>query len=275
MQTLGSWKHAPLAYVAAELRLASVLSIDPLATSLQEALGEHFPRLARGQQYGFVFAPTGMTQQSAPRFHFLSADAAACVVLTPDVLALHVTRYTNAQDFSAQFVQVLEALVKARAYQFVERAGLRYWDIVQAEGGLTVADFFAAPLAGLLAPINGASLARDVHELHYYVDGPTVQLATARVSLTAPAAQPQPNNFMVVPELEPSPRLRAAQAMAASDSAATVGYLDIDVSTDIKATLDVQNLTEVMRGLHRTQSALFKGLTSPRGQAYWENGDQK
>ncbi|HDR9037953.1 TPA: TIGR04255 family protein [Burkholderia contaminans] len=274
MQTLGSWKHAPLAYVAAELRLASILNLDPFAASLQDALGARFPRLVRGQQFGFIFEPQGVRQQVAPRFHFLTAEADACVVLTADVLALHVTRYTDSAAFSALFTEVVAALVQVREHQFVERVGLRYWDIVHAEGGLGVADFFAAPLSALLVPVNGARLARDVHELTYEVSGPPPHVATTRLSLTAPVAQPQPLNLMLVPELIPSSRLQSTQELAATDSAAKVGYLDIDVSTEIKAAVDVARFAGVMRVLHETQSALFKGLTSARGQAYWKDGAQ-
>ena len=272
MQTLGSWKHAPLAYVAAELRLACILNLEPFAANLQEALGARFPRLVRGQEFGFVFEPQGVRQQVAQRFHFLTADADACVILTTDVLALHVSRYTDSSTFSALFAEVLSALAKVREHQFVERIGLRYWDIVRAEGGLEVADFFSAPLSGLLTPVDGTRLARDVHELVYEVSGPPPHVATARLSLTAPVLQPQPVNLLLVPELAPSSRLQSTRELATRDSAAKVGYVDIDVATEVKQAVDVAKLADVTKVLHSTQSALFRQLTSQSGQAYWKHG---
>ncbi|WP_029050575.1 TIGR04255 family protein [Cupriavidus sp. amp6] len=275
MQTLGSWKHAPLAYVVAELRLGSILNLDPFAASLQDALGARFPRLVRGQEFGFVFDPQGMRQQVTQRFHFLTGEADACVVLTGDVLALHVTRYSDSDAFTSLFAEVLAALAQVREHQFVERIGLRYWDIVRAEGGLDVADFFAAPLSGLLAPLHGARLARDVHELMYEVSGPPPHVAVARLSLTAPASQPQPPSLMLVPELAPSSRLQSTRDLMAQDAAAKVGYVDIDVAAEIKSVLDVAMLVGVTKSLHTTQSTLFRQLTSPNGQAYWQDGEEQ
>lgn len=275
MQTLGSWKHAPLAYVVAELRLGSILNLDPFAASLQDALGARFPRLARGQEFGFVFDPQGMRQQVTPRFHFLTAEADACVVLTADVLALHVTRYTDSGAFSSLFAEVLAALAQVRGHQFVERIGLRYWDIVRAEGGLDVADFFAAPMSALLAPGDGVRLTRDVHELVYEVSGPPPHVAVARLSLTAPVSQPQPPSLMLVPELAPSSRLQSIRDLVTQDAAAKVGYVDIDVSAEIKSVLDVATLVGVTKSLHTTQSALFRRLTSDKGQAYWQHGEEQ
>ncbi|MDP9650805.1 TIGR04255 family protein [Paraburkholderia caledonica] len=272
MQTLGSWTHAPLAYVVAELRLASILNLEPFAASVQDALAARFPRLVRGQAFGFVFEPQGMRQQVTPRFHFLTAEADACVVVTNDVFALHVTRYTDSKAFNALFAQVLAALASVREHVFVERVGLRYWDIVRAEGGLQITDFFAAPLADLLVPIAGATLARDVHELIYEVQGPTPHTVAARLGLTASAQNPEPPNFIAVPELAPSGPLQAVRQLAEKDSSAKVGFVDIDASTDVKRVLDVPTLSTITSQLHATQSALFQKLTSAAGQIYWKEG---
>jgi uncharacterized protein (TIGR04255 family) len=275
MQTLGSWKHAPLAYVVAELRLTNILNLEPFAASLQDALAPRFPRLVRGQMFGFAFDAQGMRPQSTPRYHFLTADADACVALTSDTLGLHVTRYTDSAAFNDLFTEVLRALAAVREHIFVERIGLRYWDIVRAEGGLQVADFFAAPLTALLAPVTGARLARDAHELSYAVEGPPPHAAAARLGITAPALNPEPPNMIVVPELAPSAPLQATRDLAAQNSAVTVGYLDIDVSAEVKRALDVLSLSAMTDVLHTTQSALFRQLTSAAGQAYWKNGEAR
>jgi uncharacterized protein (TIGR04255 family) len=273
MQTLGSWKHAPLAYVVAELRVSAILNLEPFAAALQEALADQFPRLVRGQVVGFAIDEQGMRPQTQLRLHFLNEAADACVVLTGETISLHVTRYTNSTDFRQHLGAILHTLQRVRQNVFVERVGLRYWDIIRAEGGMEVFDFFKAPVAELLVPGPGMRLARDVHELAYVIEGATRHEAIARLSLSAPAMHPEPPNFITVPQLAPSAPLQAVRTLAENNPRAQVGYLDVDASTDVKQTLDVAALIDTTKALHASQSSLFRSLTSKAGHEYWKNGE--
>ncbi|MEQ6351231.1 TIGR04255 family protein [Ralstonia pseudosolanacearum] len=272
MHILGSWKNAPLAYVVAELRLSSILNLEPLAAALQEALADQFPRVVRGQMLGFAIDQQGVRPQTMLRFHFLNEAADACVVLTGETIGLHVTRYTNSEGFRAQLEKILQQLHRVRPNLFVERVGLRYWDIVRAEGGMEVVEFFKASMAELLKPGPDMHLARDAHELAYVVDGVRQQQAVVRLSVSAPALHPEPPNFITVPELSPSTPRQEVRTLAEQDPRAHVGYIDVDVSTEVGQTLDVAALIETTKALHASQSALFRLVTSEVGHQYWKDG---
>jgi hypothetical protein len=88
---------------------------------------------------------------------------------------------------------------------------------------------------------------------------------------TVLAAQPSPPNFVIVPELKHAERLQRVTDMA-RETGPTVGFVDVDASADIKRTLDVTSFVECAQSLHRSQSDIFKTVTSEQGQSVWKNG---
>ncbi|MEM5440028.1 TIGR04255 family protein [Paraburkholderia diazotrophica] len=271
MQPLGTWKNAPLAYVVAEVRFGSLLSLDSIAGRLQESLVSQFPRLIKGQAVALNFGAQVMTPQVVPRFHFLSEDGRTGVVLGHDTLAVHATTYIDSAHFAQVLREVWGAWLHAWPKTFVERLGMRYWDIVLPEGGLSVGDFFAAPFSGIETLWPGGRLSRHTHELVYEVAGPITQSTVVRAG-TVPAAQPYPPAFFFVPELSPSERLQRATALAQREKHATIAFLDVDASAEIKRIVDADTFVDCAKILHQSQSAVFKALTSERGQTIWKDG---
>ena len=271
MQPLGTWKNAPLAYVVAEVRFGSLLSLDPIATRLQDLIAETHPRLVKGQAVALSFGEQGVSTQVVPRYQFLSEDSHSGIVLTNDTLSLHTTTYIDSVHFAAELERVWSAWLQARPRTFVERLGLRYWDVLLPEGGLTVDDFFATPLSGVGTLWNERRLTRHTHELVYDVAGAMPHAAVVRMG-TVPASQPQPPAFMTVPELTPSERLKRATEVGRASADATVGFVDVDASADIKRMLDVASFVECAKALHESQSAVFKAVTSKQGHAIWRDG---
>jgi uncharacterized protein (TIGR04255 family) len=272
MQPLGSWKNAPLAYVVAEARFGSLLALDPVAARLQELLVDRFPRLVKGQAVALSFGLQGsMSPQIVPRFHFLSEDGHVGVVLAPDSLSVHATAYVDSTHFTQTLEAVWGAWLQAWPRTFVERLGMRYWDLVLPEGGLEVGDFLAAPFSEAGRLWSGGNLKRHTHELVFEVAGDMPHNAVVRAG-TVPAAQPNPPSLFPVPELTASERLKRATLLAEREKEAIVAFLDVDASAEIKRTLDVATFIGCAKTLHRSQSAVFKAVTSERGQAVWKNG---
>jgi uncharacterized protein (TIGR04255 family) len=271
MQPLGTWKNAPLAYVAAEVRFGNILSLDPVAARFQELITERYPNLVKGQAVALSFGDQGVSTQVVPRYHFLAEDSRSAVVLTNDTLSIHATAYVDSSRFAEDLAAMWDAWLQARPKTFVERLGLRYWDIVLPEGGLSVADFFATPFAASETLWNGRRLARHTHELVYSVDSGVPHTVMLRLG-TVMAAQPYPPNFVIVPELQHSERLQRVNDMA-RETAATVGFVDVDASADIKRTLDVASFIQCAKSLHRSQSDIFKAVTSEKGQSVWKTGN--
>ncbi|RDJ98121.1 TIGR04255 family protein [Paraburkholderia lacunae] len=272
MQPLGTWKNAPLAYVVAEVRFGNILSLDAVAARFQDLITATYPRLIKGQAVALSFGEQGVSTQVVPRYQFLSEDGRSCVVLTNDTISVHATSYIDSAYFANGLAVVWDAWLLARPKTFVERLGLRYWDIVLPEGGLPVGGFFAPPLSAVETLWAGKQLARHTHELVYSVDGPIQHTAIARLG-TVPAVHPHPPNFVVVPELLPSKRLQRAVKFARESSDATVGFVDVDASADIARVLDVASFVDCAKGLHESQSSVFKSITSLDGQAIWKDGN--
>lgn len=270
MQPLGTWTNAPLAYVVAEVRFGNIMSLDPVAARFQDLITEHYPNLVKGQGVALSFGEQGVSTQVVPRYQFLAEDRRSAVVLTNDTLSLHATAYVDSVRFADALTTMWGAWSQSRPKTFVERFGLRYWDIVVPEGGLSVADFFAAPFAATETLWSGKQIARHTHELVYNVDSGVPHTVAARLG-TVPAAQPFPPNFAIVPELTHAERLQRVTNMA-RETGPMIGFVDVDASADIKRTLDVTSFIECAKSLHRSQSDIFKTVTSEQGQAVWKNG---
>jgi uncharacterized protein (TIGR04255 family) len=271
MQPLGTWKNAPLAYVVAEVRFGSILSLDAVAARLQDLVTASYPRLVKGQALALSFGEQGMTTQIVPRYQFLSEDSRSSIVLANDTLSVHASSYIDSEHFANTLAGVWEAWIQARPKTFVERIGMRYWDIVFPEGGMPVNGFFAAPFAGAENLWGGRQPARHTHELVYNLDDPVQHVVIVRIG-TVPAAQPYPPNFVLVPELQPSERLRRAIEIAREQTDALIGFVDVDASADIKRALDVASFVECAKALHASQSGVFAAVTSEHGQKVWKNG---
>ena len=213
----------------------------------------------------------GMKPQVQPRYCFVDADGVAAVVLTNETLSLHTTQYVDFEHFAKQFSAVMNAWQGVRPKTFVERLGLRFWDVVQAEHGLAREDFFADPFAAMPDVWSGHQTTRSGHELIYELAEPLSHLVQTRIYFAHTGVMPLPVNLTPAPELLLAERARGIVS-SGSNSTNPIAHIDIDVSADVKKHFEPDLLVSIAHKLHDSESSMFKSITSERGQAVWRGG---
>lgn len=271
MNALGKWPNAPLAYVVTEIRFGRILSLESFASTLQELISGSFPRLLPGHAFRLAFTSQGVTQDMQPRFTFVSTDSRQCVVLQDETLSVHVTQYRDFEAFAETLGVVWDAWARTRPNTFVERLGLRYWDVVADELGLSCGQFFADPFASMSTLWPHHRLSRGAHELSFEIADPFPHQVQGRISVAPPSVQPLPANFAPAPEILLPERVLSLINKGAATQA-SVGHIDIDASADIKELFHTQRLIDAATALHDAESSLFKVITSVTGQAAWKGG---
>ncbi len=125
---LGTWRKPPLAYVVAELRISPYYSLKEMIPQLQSALREYFPRTVEGSE--LVIDPSS---PPAPQPVWQLISAWRCFSWRSSStrsFSLHATAYVNFPDFLERWSRVLAAIRETGFNPFVERAGLRYVDMI-------------------------------------------------------------------------------------------------------------------------------------------------
>src|SRR5690606_20993423 len=138
-------RRPPLAYVVAELVISPYYSMSAKVPGLQDRLRSSFPRTLEAG--GFVVDGAKPTTQ--PVWHLMSVDQKHGVRLGTRVISLHATSYLQASDFLSRWAEVLDIIQAADLGAFVERAGLRYIDLIVPSEGRKPADYLAPGLQGM------------------------------------------------------------------------------------------------------------------------------
>ena len=129
--TLGTWRNPPLAYVVAELVISPYYSMSGAVPALQDKLRSAYPRTVEAQE----LVVDGAKPSAQPLWRMLSANQMHGVQLGTRAISLHATSYLHSNDFLSRWADILDAIGNANLGAFVERAGLRYVDlIVPSEG---------------------------------------------------------------------------------------------------------------------------------------------
>ena len=128
---LGTWRRPPLVYVVAELVISPYYSMASKVPGLQDSLRSAFPRTLEAKE----LVVDGAKPSAQPLWQLVSADQKHGVQLGTRAISLHATSYAQSSDFLSRWAEVLDAIQNANLGAFVERAGLRYIDlIVPSEG---------------------------------------------------------------------------------------------------------------------------------------------
>ncbi len=186
VSALGTWRKPPLAYVVAELVISPYYSISDKVPSLQDRLRGDFPKTVEAQE----IVVDGPKPSAQPLWHLIAADQNYGIQLGTRSISLHATSYTNSSDMMSQWADVLDAIHEANLGAFVERAGLRYVDLIVPTGDRSPADYLAPHLQGVTP--EGATVTGSMWAAAYQFDGSTVNL---RAGAPAPPGMLLPPNF--------------------------------------------------------------------------------
>jgi len=256
---LGSWRHPPLAYVVAELAISPYYTLKAALPALQDALRSEFPRTVEGTE---LLIDANNPPAAQPVWRLLSADQMKGVHLGSRSLSMHATAYVDSADFLRRWQSVLAAIDAAKLGAFVERASLRYFDLIVPSQGHDPKDYLIRSLHGVPAPIGGV-VQNSFWGTAISIDGYVVQ---ARTAAPSPAGMVLAPNLTALPLQKPQIMVGAEKRTAAKE---LVGFIDTDCVRDVQQVFNPEDIQALFFQLHRHVSIIFRSLMSDLAKDEW------
>jgi uncharacterized protein (TIGR04255 family) len=254
---LGTWRNPPLAYVVAEFVISPYYSMAAKVPGLQDRLRSTYPKTIEAQE----LVVDGAKPSTQPLWHLLSADQKCGVQLGTRSISMHVTSYMNSADLLTRWGDVLDAIHEANLGAFVERAGLRYVDLIVPTGDRSPADYLATQLQGITP--KGAKAAGSMWAAAFQFDGVTVNL---RAGAPAPAGMLLPPNFNALPLHKPQVMVEA-EKYSKNDKA--IGFIDTDCLRELNRVFDAGELVGIYTEMQKLTSVTFKAALSALARKEW------
>jgi uncharacterized protein (TIGR04255 family) len=243
--------------VVAELVISPYYSMGNAVPGLQDSLRASYPRTVEAQELHV----DGNKPSAQPLWRLLSGDQRFGVQLGTRAISLHATSYRDSQDFLTRWAEVLDAIAAAKLGAFVERAGLRYIDLIVPTAQLSPADYLEERLQGVKP--EGAALTGSMWAAGFLYDGCVVNLRTAA---PAPKGLLLPPDFNALPLSKPKVMLDA-EARVKDDK--PIGFIDTDCSKDLQRVFDAAELVDIYTGMQKLASEIFKNVLSKTGKGEW------
>lgn len=254
---LGTWRQPPLVYVVAELVISPYYSLGDKIPGLQDRLRSSFPRTREAHE----LVIDGAKPRPQPLWQLLSADQRVGVQLGTRAFSLHATRYTQSGDFLSSWAEVLDAIQQAELGAFVERAGLRYIDLIVPGAGKSPADYLADGLKGVLP--EGAQCKGALWHSAFQCDDSTVNL---RMGAPSPQGLLLPPDFTAMPLEKPAVMQAAEERLKAGQP---IGFVDTDCLRDIGRTFDAHDVLDQHTAMQKLTSKAFQSALSATAREEW------
>jgi uncharacterized protein (TIGR04255 family) len=256
-KALGTWRRPPLAYVVAELVISPYYSMASKVPSLQDRLRDSFPRTLEAKE----IVVDGSKPSAQPLWQLISADQKHGVQVGTRSISLHATSYVQSNDFLSRWAEVLDAIQAADLGAFVERAGLRYVDLIVPSGKHSPADYLAEGLKGIEP--KGARSTGSMLAAVFQFNENTVNL---RASAPAPQGVLLPPDFNALPLSKP-PIMIEAESRLKEEKA--IGFVDTDCLRVIGRVFDGGELPAVYAEMQKLTSRTFKAALSRIATKEW------
>jgi uncharacterized protein (TIGR04255 family) len=254
---LGTWRKPPLAYVVAELVISPYYSMGNAVQFLQDKLRTAYPRTVEAQE--LVFDGNKASPQQIWRL--FSADQQHGIQLGTRAIGLHATRYLHSNDFLSRWAEVLDFIGAAKLGAFVERAGLRYVDLIVPATDRSPTDYLEQRLQGVTP--DGAVATGSMWAAGFQFNGCVVNLRSAA---PAPKGLLLPPDFNALPLHKPKVMIEAEGRIADQGS---IGFIDTDCVKDIQNVFNASELVGVYTEMQKLTSRTFKAALSPLAKAEW------
>jgi uncharacterized protein (TIGR04255 family) len=255
--TLGTWRNPPLAYVVAELVISPYYSMANAVPGLQDKLRSAYPRTVEAQE----LVVDANKPSAQPLWQLLSANQKHGFQLGTRAISLHATSYLHASDFLSRWAEVLDAIDATKLGAFVERAGLRYIDLIVPSDERSPADYLEQRLQGVIP--DGAVSTGAMWAAGFQFDGGVVNLRAA-----APSSKELllPPGLNALPLHKPKVMLDAEKRLMDKKP---IGFIDADCLKDIQRVFDASELVGVFTEMQRLTSRTFKAVLSPIAKEEW------
>lgn len=255
--TLGTWRQPPLVYVVAELVISPYYSMPGKVSALQDKLRTSFPRTLEVKE----LLIDGGKPSAQPMWHLMSADQSHGVQLGTRAISLHATSYAQSSDFLNRWAEVLDAIQEANLGAFVERAGLRYIDLIVPAEGHPPADYLASGLKGIEP--EGSHSTGSMWAAAFQFDDSLVNLRTAA---PAPQGLLLPPDFNALPLSKPAVMIEAEHRIGMNQP---IGFIDTDCLRDIAKVFDAGDLLGAYAKMQKLASQTFKTALSDIAREEW------
>lgn len=257
--TLGTWRKPPLAYVVAELVISPYYSLAEKMPELQDSLRNEYPRTAEGKELVIEVSTVPVTQSI---WQLSSADKTRGVQFGTRVMSLHATSYVDSADFLRRWAAVLNAVQTTELGAFVERAGLRYIDIVVPDDNKSPSDYLAPAIQGITPA--GAVNQGAMWAAAYQCDGCVVNLRTGGPS---PRGVLLPPGFNALPLGKPSVMVAAERRL---QEGGVIGFIDTDCLREIQEVFDAPKLVKEFGAMQKLASRTFQAALSDYAKGAWK-----
>ena len=254
---LGSWRKPPLAYVVAELVISPYYSMSNAVPGLQDSLRRTYPRTLEAQE----LAIDGNKPVAQPLWRLLSADQMRGVQFGTRTISLHATSYLHFDGFLSQWTEVLDAVIAAKLNAFVERAGLRYIDLIVPSDGHTPSDYLEERLKGVTP--DGAVSTGSMWAAGLQFDGSIVNL---RAAAPTPKGLLLPPDFNALPLHQPKVMLEAEERIRED---LPIGFIDTDCIREIGRVFDAAELIGDYTEMQELASRTFQTVLSSTARGEW------
>jgi uncharacterized protein (TIGR04255 family) len=145
-------ERAPLVYVVAQVKFSTVENIAKSIPDFQDKVRKNgYPRMTAGHLTSLTFSPQSAVPEmlNSPRWDFHDRERRAGLVLTKDAISIHVTNYSNFDEFCKRVKAALDILDETVGPALIERLGLRYVDLVRLEDGRHFYEYVNGGLLGI------------------------------------------------------------------------------------------------------------------------------
>ena len=258
-KALGTWENPPLAYVVAELIIAKNPTLEREIPAIQETLRDAYPRPEEVDER--TIGPTGALEVQKG-WQSLAADSMRGIRLSSRTVSLHATSYVDFADFLQRWQTVLEAVESAGVKIFVERAGLRYVDLIVPGADRKCQDYVAGGLRGMKAP-QGSVVDNNLWATSFTLGECSMN---ARIGAPAPQHVVLPPNFRALPLEKPEIMFKAEHHIREGKP---IGFVDTDCVCRVAKWFSAAEAVILYRTLHDNVSLTFKSVLSELAEEEW------
>ena len=143
-------RKSPLVYVVAQVRFSAVESIPKYIPAIQDEFRKQFPRFTKGEVRNVRISPAAPPEIFAvPRFEFQNKERTCGIVVQPESVAVHVSRYSSFDFFCSSLQYALDTVHSVVTLGLIDRIGLRYVDVVRPSEGEELGQYLHPGLLGL------------------------------------------------------------------------------------------------------------------------------
>lgn len=254
--TLGSWRNPPLAYVVAEIVISPYYLLHDSIPLLQANLRDSYPRTLEGQE---IAMPTGTPHRF---WRMLSADETHGLHVSPRAISLHATSYVDSSEFLKRCEIVLNAIRDSKLPVFVERAGMRYVDLIVPKNEQSPSNYLHSGIQGFLP--EGANSGGAVWIASFQLDG---------MVLNMKAGAPSPTGTILPPDLIPIPLKKPDIWLLAEERVTQkleTGFIDTDCLLDVKKQFAPDEIVLSLGRMQKAISATFTAAISDLALSEWK-----